>query len=102
MSYPEPPPTPNPQPHLMYVQVVPPTGPPSSTYSTVAVVFGFLSLLMCCFGVSSILAVIFGLLGLRETKNDAMTGRGRAQIGLVLGCISLIPSLLVSIYALAD
>jgi len=86
----------------MYVQVVPPAGPQSSTYSTVAAVFGFLSLLMCCFGVSSICAIIFGLLGLNETKGDALTGRGRAQIGLALGIISLIPSVIVSIYAIAD
>jgi uncharacterized protein DUF4190 len=60
---------------------------PTSGFAVAAMVLGILGLVSSCcsFGVFSVLAVIFGHLGLNETKNGGKSGQGMAVAGLVMG-----------------
>jgi hypothetical protein len=49
-----------------------------------------------------VLAVVFGHLGLNETKLGAKTGRGMAIAGLVLGYVCLVPTVLITIWVFAN
>lgn len=64
-------------------------------------VFGIIAIPLCFFIIPSLLAVVFGAIGLgRANSNPAMGGRGKAIAGLVLGLIGL--SLMVLVFALGD
>lgn len=55
-----------------------------------SLVLGIAGLPLCFLIVPSLLAVIFGVIGLNQIKNDAtQTGRGLAIAGLVLGGIMI-------------
>ena len=60
----------------------------SMVLGIVGVVFGW-----CMFGVPSLLAVIFGHVGLNDTRTNQRAGRGMAVAGLILGYVALVPAL---------
>ncbi len=73
--------------------------PPASSWAMASFVLSIIGLvLVCCsFGLPSALAVIFGHMGLTDTKDDRMSGRGLAVAGLTMGYIGVIPAVLFSI-----
>jgi hypothetical protein len=69
--------------------------------ATASLVLGIVGVFMCFVIVPSILAVIFGGIGVsRANRNPAVGGRGRAIAGLLLGIVSL--ALLVLLLAIGD
>jgi hypothetical protein len=48
------------------------------------------SLIVCGFGVTSLLGMILGFVGLKQTSNPSVRGRGLAMAGLLLGVVGLI------------
>jgi hypothetical protein len=60
--------------------------------AVVALVMGILGLLTA---VTSIFAVIFGHIGLSQTKDGRFDGRNLAIVGLILGYVVMIPWLIV-------
>lgn len=66
--------------------------PPTSGLSTASMVCGILGFFTC--GLASLLAVIFGHIGISQTADNRMSGRGQAVAGLVLGYVVLIPAII--------
>ncbi|MEV1288729.1 DUF4190 domain-containing protein [Micromonospora sp. NPDC049679] len=81
--------------HLAPPQIVVQT-PPASGISTAAMVLGILGVLggWCLFGLPCVLAVIFGHIGLHETRHGTKSGRGMAVAGLVLGYVFVGPMIM--------
>jgi Domain of unknown function (DUF4190) len=84
----------------MYPPNFPPSGPtgfgppgyslPSqSRTSAVAIVSLVSGLLICIPGVTGLVAIITGIIGIAQTSNPAYRGRGLAIAGLILGLLSL-------------
>jgi hypothetical protein len=84
----------------MYPPNVPPGGPggfgppgyslPSQSRTSAAAVTSLIcGLLGCVPGVTGLIAVITGIIGISRTGNPAIKGRGMAIAGLILGLISL-------------
>jgi hypothetical protein len=77
----------------------------TSGFAITALVMGILSFflgwLFLIGGVFSILAIVFGIIGLKKTKDGAQGGRGMAITGLVLGIITILLIPLVFIGSLA-
>jgi hypothetical protein len=48
-------------------------------------------------GLGSLLGVIFGIMGLRQTRRDGSGGRGLGIAGIVLGALGLIVGVLIII-----
>ncbi len=69
-----------------------PSAPRRSGKAIAALVLGISGLLLCFIAVPAILAIVFGVLGMKEIKRSAGTvsGRGMAIAGLVLGIVGLI------------
>jgi hypothetical protein len=64
-----------------------------------SLVLGLVGLPLCFLFVPSILAVIFGIVGLNQIKNDPMqTGRGLAIAGLILGAVMLVLVVLALVF----
>jgi hypothetical protein len=70
--------------------------------SVAALVLGILGLVTSCctFGTFSILAVVFGHLGMNETRDGSKSGRGMAVAGLVMGYIVAAPAILFSVWVI--
>jgi hypothetical protein len=92
-----------------YVQPAPvmPTGPVfqplrTSGFAVASLVLSIVGLAFgcCSFGVPSLLAVIFGHIGLAQTRAGRMAGNGMAVAGLVMGYIFVVPAVLFSIWFL--
>lgn len=83
---------------MAYYPYSPRPAVPASGLSTAALVLGICGFFTC--GLTSVLAVIFGHIGLGQTRNGQMTGRGQAVAGLVLGYIVLAPELLFLLFGL--
>ncbi len=59
--------------------------------ATASLVLGIVGIPLCFLFLPSILAVIFGIIGLSQIKsNPGQSGRGKAIAGLFLGGISLV------------
>lgn len=72
--------------------------PPGNGIATAALVLGIIAIPLCFFVVPSLLAVVFGGIGLNRANTDPQVGgRGKAIAGLVLGLIGL--ALLVLVIA---
>jgi hypothetical protein len=69
--------------------------PRTSPWATASILCGILG----CLGITAILAVIFGLLGLRQVNRSdgQFKGRGTAIAGLVLGAIFVLVTIFVSL-----
>lgn len=64
-------------------------------------VLGIVGLTVCLcwtFGIPSILAVIFGHMGMNETRNNAKPGRGMALAGLITGYVGIAPAVILSFW----
>ncbi|MBG0563012.1 DUF4190 domain-containing protein [Actinoplanes aureus] len=74
-------------------------GPPTSGWAVASMVLGIVGLLLvfCAWGIPSLLAVIFGHIGLAETKRGEKSGQGMAVAGLVLGYILIGPAVVVAV-----
>jgi len=70
---------------------------PSSGMATASMVFGILGILggWCMLGIPCVLAVIFGHIGLGQTKDGARSGRGQAVAGLIMGYVFVVPAILI-------
>ena len=56
-----------------------------------SLVLGLVGIPLCFLFIPSVLAVIFGIVGLKQVKNDpTQTGRGPAIAGLILGSVALV------------
>jgi hypothetical protein len=86
-------------PPVLVVQVQPPQ---TSGLAVASLVLGILGVVSSCcsFGIFSILAIIFGHVGLVETRRGAKAGQGMAVAGLVLGYVVFLPAVLFSIFFL--
>ncbi len=73
--------------------------PPSSGSATAALVFGIIGIMVgyCLLGIPCILAVVFGHIGLIQTRDGQRSGRGMAVAGLVLGYICVIPMIIFTV-----
>lgn len=76
---------------------------PSSNVAVWALVTGCVGVLAgwCLLGIPCVAAVILGHVGVAQTKDDRMTGRGMAVAGLVLGYVSLIPAVVLFFWLVA-
>ncbi|BAL86202.1 hypothetical protein AMIS_9820 [Actinoplanes missouriensis 431] len=72
-------------------------GMPTSAWSVAALVLGICSLLLgwCTWAVPALLAVVFGHIGLAETKDGRKSGRGMAIAGLVMGYLVFLPMIVI-------
>lgn len=83
----------------------PRTGPRRSSRTAAwSLALGIAGIVLSWFtlGFPSLLAVVFGHAGFRETRDRTIRGRGMAIAGLILGYLILIPSILVFLTAVAD
>jgi|GEM_PF-4369226 hypothetical protein len=73
--------------------------PPTSGWATASLVLGILGLLCgwCLLGIPCLLAVIFGHLGVRATRDERRGGRRAAVAGLVLGYVALVPAVVITV-----
>jgi hypothetical protein len=76
----------------------PSTGAPQNGMGTAALVMGILQFL-CLGTLGSILAVIFGKIGMNKADRGEATNRGTAKAGFILGIIGIILSILGAILA---
>jgi hypothetical protein len=89
-----------------YGQVMQPmavvVAPPASGAALASMILGIVGLVFGCFlcGIPSVLAIIFGHIGLNQTKNDVKSGRGQAIAGLVMGYVLIIPTIIGTIFFL--
>lgn len=74
----------------------PPLVPKHSTMSTASMVFALIGVFgsWCTFGVPSIIAVILGIAGYVETGDGLTTGRGQSIVGIILGALVGVPTVL--------
>ncbi len=63
---------------------------PAARTSAASVTSLVLGIVLCVPFVTSLLAVIFGIVGIRATKTPAVKGRGLAIAGLILGVLGLV------------
>ena len=71
--------------------------------SVASLVLGLVGLPLCFLFVPSLLAVIFGIVGLNQIKRDpTQSGRGLAIAGLILGAVMLVLVVLVLLLGEAE
>jgi uncharacterized protein DUF4190 len=76
-------------------QVVIAAGPPSSGAATASLSFGTIGLVggWWVLGIPCVIAVILGHVGLKQTRNHAMSRRGQAVAELVMGYVVFVPAI---------
>ena len=75
---------------------VPPQPSKTNGMSVASLVLGLVGIPLCFLFVPSLLAVIFGIVGLNQIKsNPTQSGRGLAIAGLILGAVMLVLVVLV-------
>lgn len=81
------------------VPMVAVAAPPSSGIAVASMVLGIIGAVFGWFtlGIPCILAIIFGHIGITQTKNNVRSGRGMAITGLVLGYLFVAFTLWVTI-----
>ncbi|WP_327088512.1 DUF4190 domain-containing protein [Nonomuraea sp. NBC_01738] len=89
---------PAPTPYPVYVRM------PASGMATASLVLALVGLFggWCLFGLPCVLAVIFGHVAMKETREGQRTGRGQAVAGLLIGYITVIPMILATLALLTD
>jgi hypothetical protein len=94
--YPQPPPAAYPP---AYGYGTPAAAPPNSGAATASLVLGITGLVVgwCACGLPSLLAIIFGHIGLNQTRNNLKGGRGQALAGLIMGYVLIVPTVLVTL-----
>ena len=75
--------------------------PANNGMATASLVLGIIAIPLCFLMIPSILAVVFGGIGLNRVKQDPRVGgRGKAIAGLVLGLVAL--AFMVFVFLLGD
>jgi hypothetical protein len=71
----------------------------TSAPAVAALAFGVIGLLTvpCLFGLPCVMAVLFGHVGLGDTKDGRRSGRAAAVTGLVLGFVVVVPAFVLTI-----
>jgi len=77
-----------------------PVGAPQNSMGTAALVMGILQF-FCLGTVGSVLAIVFGKIGMNKADQGLATNRGAAKAGFILGIIGLALTVLGIIIALA-
>lgn len=88
-----PPPPGSPQPPPPGYPANPPQGygaPPPAKKTSVASIVSLVSGLLSCVPFVSLLAVLFGIVGIAKTRSPNVSGRPMAIIGLILGLLGLV------------
>lgn len=87
---------PPPPPPVLYAYVDPRR---TSGLSVASLVLGIVGIATgcCSFGILSIVAVVLGHLGLHETRDNTVKGRGMAIAGMVMGYVLVAPSAVISV-----
>lgn len=67
-----------------------------SSAASVAYAFGFIGLVPCLGLIFSPLAVLFGIIGLAQTRDPKVSGKGRAKSGLWFGLVGIVLNLFLS------
>lgn len=76
---------------------------PQNGFGTAALVLGIISLVCVSgYGVLSVLAIIFGALGLGRANRGLATNRGMAMAGLIMGIIGLVIGAIVLLIVIAN
>ncbi len=78
----------------------PPGAAPQNGMGTAALVLGIVQF-FCLGTIGSILAVVFGKIGMNKADQGLATNRGSAKAGFILGIIGLVLSALVLIGSIA-
>lgn len=83
--------SPGPTPTNPYAGVVYPATyrRPTNGMATASLVLGIIGMVMCTFVIPSVLAVVFGIIGVRTASQLGGTGKGKAIWGLSLGAVVL-------------
>lgn len=64
-----------------------------------SLVLGIIAMPLCFIGLPALLAVVFGIVGIRQCNRDRNdTGRGLAIAGLVLGSLSILLTVVAVIW----
>jgi|AACY02.16.fsa_nt_gi hypothetical protein len=79
----------------------PPGAAPQNGMGTAALVLGIVQF-FCLGTIGSILAVVFGKIGMNKADQGLATNRGSAKAGFILGIIGLVLSALVLIGSIAS
>jgi hypothetical protein len=76
--------------------------PPNSGAATASLVLGIIGLVFGCFscGIPSLLAIIFGHIGMSQTKDNIKGGRGMAIAGLIMGYVLVVPAIIGTVFFL--
>ncbi|MFW6154406.1 MAG: DUF4190 domain-containing protein [Planctomycetota bacterium] len=71
------------------------TAPPRGGLGTAALVLGIIGIPLCVACIPSLLAIVFGLFGLRTHEDGPSGGQGQAVTGLILGILGLTVGLVI-------
>jgi hypothetical protein len=68
--------------------------------ATASLVCGVVGILIgaCVLGIPCLLAVIFGHMGIADTRNGEKSGHGMAVAGLILGYVTVIPAAILTFF----
>jgi len=71
---------------------------PNSGVATASMVLGIIGLVFgwCMCGIPSLIAIILGHMGIAQTRDNRLGGRGMAVAGLVMGYVLIIPTIILT------
>lgn len=67
---------------------------PQNGMGIAALVLGIIGVLGCCTFIFSILAIIFGWLGMKRANDGLATNKGMAMAGMILGIVGVVFSVI--------
>jgi hypothetical protein len=67
-----------------------PANPRTNGFCIASLVLAVPPICLFTFGIGSLLGVIFGIIGLRQTRRDGSGGRGLGIAGIILGALGLV------------
>jgi hypothetical protein len=73
-----------------YYPQPPPRGPGVNGFAVAALVLGIVGV-CCCLG---LLGLVFGMIAKKQIEVTGQSGEGMATAGVVLGCISIVPTVM--------
>jgi hypothetical protein len=87
----------------IYQPPPPPVPRPVSNVAMTSMVLGIAGVVVgvCLCGIPQVIAVIFGHMGLNQTQDGRLAGRGMAITGLVLGYVFLVPAVVLTLWILS-
>jgi Domain of unknown function (DUF4190) len=78
-----------------------PYAPPQKHGTNGMAVASFVLSLLWMWGLGSLLAVIFGVIGRRQTSESGQGGSGLATAGLIIGIVGLVGAVIMTIVVIA-